>query len=424
MTHSFLQGMAWLLVLLFWLKLPRIYAVEPPSTNTSTATTSPAAADSQSIRVSPRFLRVEVSSGGQVRIQVAVQLIEAGTLLGVDIACPCVTTDLALPYHLPTGETLVPLVVKGVLPGLKKVTFRTTQGTQTLIVDIVTPGFGDGIQVARTAAQAAAASKLSLVAIVHDLRGAVRNCGCSSGSLGGIEHLAALSQVLPGARLVLTGDVDGTTPGVASALAAHGWEVRPADIVVAADPLPLLAQPGVLAVLVTGATTVAHQRIVTPVLDRGTLAHLLLVDGGGRVVEQRLLPIDRSLPSISGLIERFARTGQIVLDRAAAPSTSCKACHTTAHTGWLVTAHARALNSLSASDQTSACATCHTTALPGRVERAPHVGCTACHQGAAAHAAQPSMKTTGTTRCGECHDAKHHPAFDEVSAWLRIQHGK
>ena len=412
------------MLLLGWVLAAGLVAAEPLG-EVVPAASSPSAGDhAAAISVNPRYRRVEVPAGGQVQIQVAIQLAAAATLLGVDTECPCITSDLTLPRNLPGGESVVSLVVKGVLPGLKQLTLRTSLGAQTVVIDVVTPGFGDGIQVARAAVAAAAAAKLSLVAIVHDLRGAVRNCGCSSGSLGGIEHLAALSQVLPGARLVLTGDVDGTTPGVASALAAHGWEVRPADIVVTADPLPVLAQSGVLAVIATGTTAVAHQRIVTPVLDRGTLAHLLLVDAGGRVVEQRLLPVDRSLPSISEVVEQFSQTGQIVLDRTAQPSTSCQACHTTAHTGWLVTAHARALNSLSASDQTSACATCHTTALPGRAERAPHVGCTACHQGAEAHAAQPSLKTLGTTRCSDCHDAKHHPAFDEVSAWLRIQHGR
>ena len=412
----------WTFLLLWCVLMAGLNAAETLNEGGLTPFSPPSEKNLNAVKVLPHYRRVEVPTGGLVRIQVRVQMVEAGMLMGVDIECPCVTTEMNLPRSLPAGESVVTLIVKGVLPGLKQITLRTSHGPVTLVIDVATPGFGDANQVARAAVQATAAANLTLIAIVHDLSGALRNCGCSSGSLGGIEHLAALSQVLPGARLALTGDIDGATPGVSSALAVHGWEVRPADIVVAADPLPVLTQPGLLAVVAPGFTAFAHQRIVTPFVDRGAIAHLLFVDDGRRVVEQRLLPIDRSFPSVPGVIERFPSTGQVLLDRSVNPSTSCKACHSTAHASWLVSAHARALNSLSTNDQTSACATCHTTSLPGRAERAPHVGCTMCHEGAEAHAITPTVKTTGTTSCRECHDANHHPAFDKVSAWLRIQH--
>ena len=378
----------------------------------------------ESIALEPHFRRVEVAPGGEARIQLTLRMPQAGSVLGIETECPCVRAVGPLPRQVPTGESQVSVVVLGILPGLKTVTLRTTQGTQQLVIDVVTPGFEAGAKTAQAAVADARAAHRSLVAIIHDLRGHLRNCGCSAGSLGGVDHLAALGEALPGARLVLTGDIDGSTPGLAAALAQHGWEIRPTDIPISAEPLSLLDQPGLLAVIATTQQPLAQQRIVTPLLDRGAIAHLLFVDAGGRIVEQRLLPIDRSLPARAGVSARFPATEQVRLDRSANPSTSCSACHTTAHASWLVTAHAQALSSLSASDQTSACATCHTTPLPGRTERAPHVGCTACHQGAEAHAATPSLKTAGTTNCRECHDAKHHPGFDEVSAWLRIQHTK
>ena len=169
---------------------------------------------------------------------------------------------------------------------------------------------------------------------------------------------------------------------------------------------------------------IANQRAVYPLLDRGAIAHVLVLNDN-TVIVQRLLPIDRTLPSDERiLVELPALAPAIVIDHAATPSTSCVTCHHAAHQAWAVSAHARALNSLSANDQTTACATCHTTGLPGLIKRAANVGCTARHVGVEAHAAAPATVRVsgGVVDCRSCHDAQHHPGFDPVAGWLRIQH--
>ena len=178
-------------------------------------------------------------------------------------------------------------------------------------------------------------------------------------------------------------------------------------------------------VFASGGAPIANQRVVYPLLDRGAIAHVLVLSGN-TVIAQRLLPIDRTLPSDAQILAELpALPPAVVIDHAAAPSTSCASCHQAAHQAWTVSAHARALSSLSASDQATACATCHTTGLPGRTERAAHVGCTACHVGADAHAAAPAtVRVSGIVDCRSCHDAQHHPGFDPVAAWIRMQHGK
>ncbi len=226
-----------------------------------------------------------------------------------------------------------------------------------------------------------------------------------------------------------SGEVDtienAAVPVVGPALAPYGWEIAPADVVVTADPLAALERPGLLAIINTGEQAVANQRVIRPVLDHGAVATVLLITPQGTIASQHLLPIDQSLPSVAALANLAGVSGLVSIDATARPSTSCASCHQTAHTTWSSTAHARAFNSLATADQTTACATCHTTAIPGRVERAPGVGCTACHVGAEAHAVAPaSVRVSGTTDCRSCHDAQHHPAFDPVAAWLKIQHGK
>ena len=70
--------------------------------------------------------------------------------------------------------------------------------------------------------------------IVHDLKGETRNCGCSGGSLGGINHLAALRDLFPTARLVLTGTVErgesSSSPVVGPALAPYGWDIAASHV--------------------------------------------------------------------------------------------------------------------------------------------------------------------------------------------------
>lgn len=370
--------------------------------------------------VSPAYARVEVATGAHAEVVLTLHLPEASSILAVSADCGCLQSRDVLPMAAAHGDTQLHLRATGILPGMKTITVRTTQGTATAQVQVVTPGFGESSHlIAELASQ-------KLMVIVHNLLGETRNCGCSTGSLGGIEHIAALHAALPLARLILTGDAAGTNPAAVAALERRGWEVRPADVVVSDDPMTALANADVTAIVSTsGGTPIANQRVVYPLLDRGAIAHVLEMNGN-TVIAQRLLPIDRTLPSDAHILAELpALPPAVVIDHATAPSLSCVTCHQAAHQTWTVSAHARAISSLSASDQTTACATCHTTGLPGRIERAANVGCTACHVGAEAHAAAPTtVRVSGMVDCRSCHDAQHHPGFDPVAAWIRVQHGK
>ena len=369
--------------------------------------------------VTPAYARVEVATGAHAAVVLTLHVPEATTILAVSADCGCLQSRDVLPMAAARGDTPLHLQATGILPGIKTVMVRTTAGSAIAQVQVVTPGFDESSHlVAELATQ-------KLLVIVHNLRGETRNCGCSTGSLGGIEHLAALHTALPLARLVLTGDAAGTNPAAVAALGRRGWEVRPADVVVSNDPMTALANTDVTAIIASGGALIANQRVVYPLLDRGAIAHVLVLSGN-TVIAQHLLPIDRTLPSDARLLaELLALPPTLIIDHAAAPSASCVTCHQAAHQAWDVSAHARALSSLSANDQTTACATCHTTGLPGRTERAAHVGCTACHVGADAHAAAPTIvRVGGMVDCRSCHDAQHHPGFDPVAAWLRIKHGQ
>ena len=369
--------------------------------------------------LTPAYARIEVATGAHANVVLTLHVPEATRILAVSADCGCLQSRDVLPMTAEPGDTPLHLQATGILPGMKTVTVRTTTGSVTAQVHVVTPGFGEGSDIV------AALHSQKLIVIVHDLRGETRNCGCSTGSLGGIEHLAALRSALPQARLILTGDAAGSNPAAAAALARRGWEIRPADVLVSDDPLAFLGNVGVTAIIATGGPIVANQRIVYPLLDRGAIAQILVVNGT-TVIAQHILPIDRTLPSDVGILTELpALPPTVVIDHAATPSTACNACHQTAHQAWSVSAHARALSSLSTTDQTTACATCHTTGLPGRTERAADVGCTGCHVGAEAHAVAPAtVRFSGVVDCRSCHDAQHHPAFDPVAAWIRVQHGR
>ena len=398
-----------LLIAVFWLLSvrPAAGADTPQQAEVPVATMS----------VTPAYARIEVATGAHADVVLTLHLPEATSILAVSADCGCLQSRDVLPMAAGRGDTQLHLQATGILPGMKTVTVRTTQGSTTAQVQIVTPGFAEGSHlIAELVGQ-------KVLVIIHDLRGETRNCGCSAGSLGGLEHLAALRTALPLARLILSGDTAGSNPAAAAALARRSWEIRPADIVVSDEPLAALGNAGVIAVVASGAATIFNQRVVYPLLDRGAIAHVLVLNGT-TIIAQHLLPIDRTLPSDPQILAELpVLTPALLVDHAAMPSTSCSACHQTAHQTWAVSAHARALSSLSASDQTTACATCHTTGLPGRVERAANVGCTACHVGADAHAATPTtVRVDGVVDCRSCHDAQHHPGFDPVAGWLRIQH--
>ena len=152
-----------------------------------------------------------------------------------------------------------------------------------------------------------------------------------------------------------------------------------------------------------------------PILDGGAVVMLLLVDAGGRVARQIVIPIDRSLPAAPALLATPPEPRTItVRSPQPAASSACASCHAPAHDVWQASAHARANASLPADARTNACVTCHSSPIGASPARpALHdadVGCIASHAGAAEHAAA-TADTTGTTDCSACHDALHHPVL-------------
>lgn len=95
---------------------------------------------------------------------------------------------------------------------------------------------------------------------------------------------------------------------------------------------------------------------------------------------------------------------------------SCKSCHTAIYDAWAKTKHATALDRLSGPNQETACVGCHVTGPKSRVSDGKKVlnagvQCEACHGGAAAHAADPTVRTgliklTPSSLCEECHSDK------------------
>jgi hypothetical protein len=191
---------------------------------------------------------------------------------------------------------------------------------------------------------------------------------------------------------------------------------------VSADPLPLLSQPGITAIIPTTPVAVQHRRIVRPVLTGGLVTELLLIDALGQIQEQRTVPIDSSLPTEPAILARFPDRLTSTLDHTAQPASACAGCHPTAYAAWQRTTHARALDSLKPADRTDACIGCHTTAISERI-LAPAVSCQSCHTGSVPHVSSAgAVKTAGTVDCRSCHDAKHHPAFQYDLGWKLIHH--
>ena len=95
---------------------------------------------------------------------------------------------------------------------------------------------------------------------------------------------------------------------------------------------------------------------------------------------------------------------------------SCKSCHTEIYDAWAKTRHAKALELLSSADQEKDCIGCHVTGpktkiLDGKKVLNAGVQCESCHGGAAAHAADPTVRTglvkkPTESSCVECHSAK------------------
>jgi hypothetical protein len=112
---------------------------------------------------------------------------------------------------------------------------------------------------------------------------------------------------------------------------------------------------------------------------------------------------------------------------------SCRSCHEKIYDAWAKTKHASALDRLSTADQEKECIGCHVTGpkspvIDGKKVLNRGVQCEACHGGAAAHAADPNVRT-GLTKiptealCQQCHSEKS-PKFKGFfySAMLGLCH--
>jgi RecJ-like exonuclease len=95
---------------------------------------------------------------------------------------------------------------------------------------------------------------------------------------------------------------------------------------------------------------------------------------------------------------------------------ACRDCHAKIYDAWQKTKHARAISRLGTSEQEKECINCHVTGGPGKIEAGgkfvnANVQCESCHGAAAAHAADPAVRT-GLTRkpkaavCEACHNEK------------------
>ena len=363
-----------------------------------------------------------------VRMQVTAA--PGGRITNVAVDCACVRLLTPLPHQLDAaGLGCLEFRASGLRPGIELVQIATSSGIVRAHIQIVGPGAGEGRPALTAALLQALRERLSVLAFVHNLQGTVRNCGCSQGSLGGAGLLAGLPafgrELAPGVqvRWVLTGDVDGMTAGLGAALVAQGWQIGDPTIAVAADPLPLLATPGLTAIVTTAPAQVQHARILYPTLPQGLAVDVLLVDGNGRIQARHIVPVDRTLPDVAGFAARFPERLSSRIDVAANPSKACASCHASAYAVWQRSAHARALDSLQPADRTDGCIGCHTTSIAAAVV-APAVHCQSCHSGSAPHVASGgTVKTTGVSDCRSCHDAKHHPAFQREEAWKLIGHG-
>ena len=97
---------------------------------------------------------------------------------------------------------------------------------------------------------------------------------------------------------------------------------------------------------------------------------------------------------------------------------SCKTCHAAIYDAWAKTKHATALDRLSNADQEKPCIGCHVTGPKARVmddagKKVLNKGvqCESCHGAAAAHAADPKVKTglvktPSAASCEQCHNDK------------------
>ncbi|MBN8523822.1 MAG: hypothetical protein J0M02_00655 [Planctomycetes bacterium] len=381
--------------------------------------------------INPRLQRLDLHADQVAEVAFTLALPAQTSVSAVVANCACIRTLTTLPIQADaTGAASIRLRVTGMRPGMEDILVATSAGILRAQVQIVGPGAGRGLDQLQIAMRAAANHGWHILAIAHDLRGRARHCGCSHGALGGIGRLAQLPRLATElqpqvtASWILTGDVDGQRTGVGAALSASGWLRADPRVLVTAEPLAALTAPGIVAVIPTVPVAAEHRRLIRPVLTDGMAVEMLLVDAAGAVQARHTVPIDDSIPDDAALERRFDDPLSVTIRTDAQPSTACAGCHASAFATWKLSRHARALDSLAATDRTDTCIGCHVTTTASAIV-APGVSCQSCHTGSDAHvAAAGSVRTTGTVQCRSCHDARHHPTFTQDAAWPMIQHGR
>lgn len=386
------------------------------------------------IAAQPSFIRIDLQEGapGTRHLPISLQSHEPFTLLSAEGDCRCIHLEDPLPKNCLPGSTDLTLVIQGLTPGLKHLTLRTTRGSALVVVQVVGQGLGSGRSQLETAVRRCRDQGWTLTLVVHDLKGAIRNCGCGPGSLGGIDHLAALPKHLAliagdlDRRCVLTGEIAGNQPALPDALANSGWAIGDPRLRFAdADTnayTNAYTDPAVLAVLSSRGPN--HRKRVDPLGDGGMVILALLSDAGGALQEHLIIPVDASLPSDPGILARFAAP-RVAVDAQANPSAACATCHAAAHTQWVGSAHAHAFAVLPEEHQTADCIGCHTWTPDQAAQPVANVSCQSCHLGTEAHIRAPTThRTTGRVDCRTCHDARHDPDFDPAAGWEQIRHGR
>jgi hypothetical protein len=380
--------------------------------------------------VQPAWLRLDLEPEAFALTTFTVSSPSPFAVLAVDGDCRCITPLMSLPATADaTGTVRLQVRIAGAVPGIKHLVFRTTRGAVSAGIQVVGRGLGEGLDILRSELALAGRNHWQMWLLAHDLRGALRNCGCSSGSLGGIDLLAGLPAACAATapsvavRFLLSGNSDGSHPGVSAALGLRGWRRDDAAIIASADPGSALGVDGPVAIIPTISTSLANARLVRPPLDGGMVVMVLQVDAERRIQRQVAMPIDRSLPRDEGILAGFPQPATRALADHASDPSACAGCHLSAMTAWLASAHAHALSRLPPESRDDECVSCHSTAQPGADARAPAVTCEACHAAGAAHAASPGAVHTVAVDCRTCHDSRHHPAFQREREWPIIAHG-
>lgn len=386
---------------------------------------------SADLRLDPVFQRLDLEPGGSTEVVFTLRAASGTVATAVVVDCACLGVLTKIPATVDGHGALdLRFRASGIRPGVEPILVATTAGMVRAELQIAGPGTGDGRDVLGGSMTRAKTDALEVWGIVHDLRGQVRHCSCSRGSLGGIGRLASLPDLAAGlvpgvtTRWILSGDIDGKRAGVGAALAERGWRLGDAAVQVSADPGTLLAAPGVVVVIPTVPIAAQHRRLLRPVLDGGLAVELLLVDAAGAVRDRRSMPVDGTLPEDTAMPARFPDRLTQPIDAQSTPSTTCATCHPGAYQAWSAGPHAQAWNRLPEADRVDGCISCHTTPQAGAA-LARAVNCQACHSGSDLHVASGGkLRTTGAVDCRSCHDAKHHPSFQRETGWKLVQHGR